>query len=190
MIVFLKDVCGVFKPAFIKCDILSIKLMSKIMLFLFSNIFTDKFHVEQNSTPFKFINRLLFDLFTKEIVPIYFSCLGECCITILQQKCFGDHQTSPDSPSACVWVIITVLSLWSADCVMDKPGCSCVCWEPGWACLKRTWRNCRAPSHFCAACLPCWTQSGWRYWRRSILPGMCYPPHTAEAPAPWSGPQR
>lgn len=72
----------------------------------------------------------------------------------------------------------------------DEPGCSCACWAPGWACLLRTWRSCRAPSHFCAACPPSWRQSGGRCSRRSTLSGTCDLPYTAEAPAPWSRPKR
>lgn len=41
IIVYLKDVCGFFNPAFIKCGFLSIKIMSKIIHFLFFNILTN-----------------------------------------------------------------------------------------------------------------------------------------------------
>ena len=33
-------------------------------------------------------------------VSIYFSYSGECCLTVKLQKCFVDHKTSPDFPSA------------------------------------------------------------------------------------------
>lgn len=82
--------------------------------------------------------------------------------------------------------IKSLLCELSADWGPDKPGCSCVCWAPGWAGLMRTWRSCRAPSHFCAACPRYWRQSGGRYWRRSTLSWTCDLRDTAEAPAPWS----
>lgn len=82
------------------------------------------------------------------------------------------------------------LSTGKVKCVTDKPGCSFVCWEPGWACQTRTWRSCRAPSRFCAECPPSWRQSGGRYSTTSTQSWKCDLPHTAAAPAPWSTAQQ
>ena len=65
-------------------------------------------HVKQDAwSQFMFYSqKFFFPFFVFYIfkqVPIYFSCLEDCCkavFTVRLQKCFVDYQTSSDFPSA------------------------------------------------------------------------------------------
>ena len=87
-----------------------------------------------------FVFLLLFHVLKQ--VPIYFSCLGECCNAVKLHKCFVDYESSADFPLACGWVaqeyIFIFLVNLSFKNTMQHNICSLNSWILGRPPVKKT----------------------------------------------------